>query len=99
MRPSKALVAAIALTALACAEPIGPRSITADLSLVSGTAGVIDLSSHGSGEYFDPRFYRDSDGAVFPARACGRAGCLSWFVGFIQGDAALVGHPISGRSA
>jgi hypothetical protein len=60
-----------------------------------GTSDVtIDFSNNDQGD-FDPLFYR-SDGIVFPAQRCGSAGCSSWFVGFIQGDNALVGNPLLG---
>jgi hypothetical protein len=49
---------------------------------------TIDFTSYGDGKLFEPGFYR-SEGIVFPPERCGAAGCVTWFVGFIQGDAAL----------
>jgi hypothetical protein len=60
-----------------------------------GTPDVtIDFSNNAQGD-LDPLFYQ-SDGVVFPPQRCGTAGCSSWFVGFIQGDNALVGNPLLG---
>jgi len=56
---------------------------------------TIDFSTFGSGREFEPRFFR-SDGIEFPVQACGPAGCTPWFVGFVQGDAALVGDNLFG---
>ncbi len=55
---------------------------------------TIDFSNNALGD-FDPLVYR-SDGIVFPPQRCGSAGCASWFVGFLQGDNALVGNPLVG---
>lgn len=49
---------------------------------------TIDFSSFGAGEFFQPDFYR-SDGILFPPEQCGTEGCGPWFIGFVQGDAAL----------
>jgi len=59
----------------------------------------IDFSTFGTG-VFDPLNYRPS-GIVFPPQHCGPIGCSDWFVGFVQGDEALVGSaqigPITAR--
>ena len=55
---------------------------------------TIDFTTSGGG-VFDPLFYQ-SDGLVFPPQRCGPVGCDSWFVGFIQGDEALVLTPALG---
>jgi hypothetical protein len=60
-----------------------------------GTPDVtIDFSDNAQGD-LDPLSYR-SDGLVLPPQRCGTAGCSSWFVGFVQGDNALVGNPLLG---
>jgi len=59
----------------------------------------IDFSTVGTG-VFDPLYYRPS-GIVFPSQHCGPTSCSDWFVGFVQGDEALVGStqigPIQAR--
>jgi hypothetical protein len=54
---------------------------------------IIDFSSFGVAAPFDPDFYR-SDGIRFPPQRCGSAGCDTWSVELIQGDAALLGEPV-----
>lgn len=94
-------VRSLALTALvlaagACHEPTGPtvdRPMSPNAAVGRAARQVtIDFSSYGSGKVFESEFYR-SDGIVFPPEACGSAGCTPWFVGFVQGDAALAGEP------
>ena len=80
------------LVALSCSE--APTST--EPSFKPGGVGArevtIDFTSFGEGKVFDPDFYR-SDGIRFPPAPCGSLGCGTWFVGFIQGDDALVGEP------
>jgi len=84
-------------SALAKGQPItlratvGSRSACAQYSEPAGD--TIDFSTFGDGREFDPLFYQD-DRIVFPPQQCGPVGCGNWFVGFIQGDAALVGGPL-----
>src|SRR6266511_2427389 len=61
---------------------------------VGATEVIVDFSNNDQGD-FDPLSYR-SDGIVFPPQRCGSGGCDSWFVGFVQGDNALVGNPLLG---
>ena len=58
------------------------------------TPFVIDFSTPPEG-VFDPNFY-ESDGIVFPPQRCGSAGCTPWFIGFVQGDEALIQDPAFG---
>ena len=95
-RPFGPLTALLLGGAGACLEPTSPA---ADLPLPSKAAVglgarevTIDFSSYGAGKVFESDFYR-LDGIVFPPEACGSAGCTPWFVGFVQGDAALAGEP------
>ncbi len=55
---------------------------------------TIDFSTFGDSLEFDPLFFQD-DGVVFPLKQCGSGGCGTWFVGYIQGDAALAGGPLA----
>jgi len=59
---------------------------------------TIDFSSFGSSKDFEPDFFR-LDGILFPPEQCGSSGCGTWFVQFIQGDAALVGGPVTATFA
>jgi len=72
--------------ALSAREGLGAPSVT------------IDFSSFGSSKVFVPDFYR-LDGILFPPEQCGASGCGTWFVQFIQGDAALVGGPVNATLA
>ena len=93
------VLAAILLTTAACADSTGPavdRDLPANSSASAASRDVtIDFSAFGDGKNFDPEFYR-SDGILFPPEACGSAGCAPWFVGFVAGDAALIGDPRRG---
>lgn len=81
--------AVVALTSFALLASGVARAGVADHEV------TVDFSSYGAGRVFDPTFYRH-EGLVFPAERCGPAGCDSWFVGFVQGDAALVQTPLLG---
>ena len=58
------------------------------------TRTVIDFTTSPGG-VFDPNFY-ELDGIVFPSQRCGSAGCAPWFIGFVQGDQALIQSPVFG---
>ena len=75
--------ASMAASSAAAAPGVGQAQVT------------IDFSSYGAGQVFQPDFYR-SAGIVFPPQRCGSAGCVDLYVGFVQGDAALVGTPAFG---
>ncbi len=96
-------LAAVGLVLSGCADgrdvssPTSPRGVGPSNGVASPAAGrvgvgapevTIDFTSYGEGKVFEPAFYR-SDGIVFPPERCGSAGCATWFVGFVQGDAAL----------
>jgi hypothetical protein len=93
------LAAVIILSGGACidsaAKAIGPTPPGSPAVAMVTKEVTIDFSTFGQGKLFDPDFYR-SEGIVFPAEFCGSAGCDPLFVGFIQGDAALVGDPRRG---
>jgi hypothetical protein len=83
----------------ACADPTGSATDSSTIGRASVARSVseitIDFSTFGSGKEFDPDFYQ-SEGIVFPPEACGPAGCVPWFIGFVVGDAALIGDPTHG---
>ena len=93
------LVIALLLGVSACHDPAGlavNTHSTVSSAIAAATREVtIDFSTFGHGEYLDPDFYR-RDGIAFPDQFCGSAGCDGLFIGFIQGDAALVGDPRRG---
>ncbi len=79
--------------------PADPPSLALGARVGLGTPSVtIDFSSFGSSKFFVPDFYR-LDGILFPPEQCGASGCSAWFVQFIQGDAALVGGPVTATFA
>lgn len=71
-----------------------PPSNTTGGSPLPGRVVRIDFSRAGKLSAFDPRFF-EQDGVVFPPQFCPVDVCSDWFVGWIQGDDALVGGPIS----
>lgn len=88
----KRLIYVVALGAAASCLLTGMSS--AAVPGVGAPEVIVDFSNNDQGD-FDPLSYR-SDGIVFPPQRCGNAGCAPWFVGFIQGDNALVGNPLLG---
>src|SRR5215475_14130409 len=82
-----AALAAVAACSFVGASSAGPPGV--------GTSEVtIDFSNNSTGD-FEPLSYQ-SEGIVLPPERCGSAGCAPWFVGFLQGDHALVGNPLRG---
>jgi LysM repeat protein len=71
-----------------------PPSNTTGAALLPGRVFTIDFSRAEKLSAFDPRFF-EQEGIVFPPRWCQVDVCSDWFVGWIQGDDALVGGPIS----
>jgi hypothetical protein len=106
MRPFPLAVLLISASALlsACAdrsptESGHPPSLGVSARVGLGAPSVtIDFSSFGSSKVFEPEFFR-LDGILFPPEQCGSSGCGTWFVQFIQGDAALVGGPVKATFA
>jgi len=95
--PTATLLASAAALLWACTDrpAAGPADRPSFGAGVAAQRVTVDFTSFGEGQFFEPTFYR-SDGILFPAQACGPAGCTAWFVGFIQGDDALVGTPSFG---
>ena len=93
------LLTALIIGSSACQDPSAPardNALSSSPALAAASREVtIDFSTFGHGEYLDPDFYR-RDGIAFPDQFCGSAGCDGLFIGFIQGDAALVGDPRRG---
>jgi hypothetical protein len=87
MRRAILLVCVLALAIVVAVMPLATAA-------QDGQQVTIDFTTFGTGT-FDPLFY-SGDGIIFPAQRCGPAGCDDWFVGFVQGDEALIGNALLG---
>jgi hypothetical protein len=80
---------------LLVASSAAAASASAEVPGVAQENVTVSFASYGSQRALEPDFYR-SDGLVFPDQRCGVAGCDSWWVGFVQGEPALVQTPLLG---